>query len=44
LQGGPGEKKKDRGSVFFKLAFWTELTKYVIRCITIYRSVITIYR
>jgi len=42
-QGGP-RKKKDCGSVCFKLAFWTELTKYIIRGITIYRSVITIYR
>ena len=37
-------KKKDYRLVFFKLTFWTGLTKYVIRGITIYRSGITIYR
>jgi hypothetical protein len=43
-QGGPRKKKKDRGSFFFKLAFWTGLTKYVIRGITIYRNSIAKYR
>ena len=43
-QGGPRNKKKHQGSVFFKLAFRSGLTKYVIRGITIYRSGITIYR
>jgi hypothetical protein len=42
---GVSEKKKiHQGLVFFKLAFQSGLTKYVIRGITIYQSVITIYR
>jgi hypothetical protein len=44
VQGGTRNKKKDCGSFFFILAFWTGLTKYVIRGITIYRNIITIYR